>query len=224
MPYVLYRRVSTQDQGRSRLGLDAQDRDLELFLTNYASEDAEVLASYTDILSGFVDVRPELQKALELCRETGATLLVSKLDRLSRKVSYIAQLMDEKGLEFRVAQMPHADKFQLHIYAALAEQERDFISKRTKAALASAKEKGVKLGGLRPGTEARNRAAREKAQREAQRVFKLIRPLRDDAGMTWDQIASYLNESGLKASQGGLWHGTSARNAYLRCTVQANSA
>ena len=114
--------------------------------------------------------------------------------------------------------MPNADKFQLHIYAALAEQERDFISKRTKAALASAKSRGVKLGGLRPGTKRRNEALRAKAHREALQVFSLIRPLRDDAELTWDRIAIQLNSSGVTTARGGKWHGTSVRNAYLRAT------
>ena len=137
MQYVIYKRVSTDSQGKSGLGLDAQSRDIELFISNYA-EEPEVIGEFTDIMSGKSSDRPELSKALEVCRTTGAALLVAKLDRLSRRVSFIASLMEDKRLSFKVAQMPHADKFQLHIYAALAEQERDFISKRTKAALAEA--------------------------------------------------------------------------------------
>ena len=147
--YVLYYRVSTKRQGKSGNGLEAQKRDIQLFLDTHTEEPFEVLGEYQDIESGRSDDRSELQKAIALCKKEKATLLVSKLDRLSRKVSYIASLMEDKKLNFRVASMPHADKFQLHIYAALAEQERDFISTRTKAALASVKAKGTLLGGAR---------------------------------------------------------------------------
>ncbi|WP_334029392.1 recombinase family protein [Alteromonas sp. P256] len=136
--YIAYYRVSTKEQGRSGLGLEAQRRDIKLFIQN-SPENAQILEEYTDIHSGSVSERETLTEAIQNCRDQGATLLVSKLDRLSRKVSFIARLMEDNMLEFKVAAMPHADKFQLHIYAALAEQERDFISLRTKAALAEKK-------------------------------------------------------------------------------------
>lgn len=148
--YVIYRRVSTQDQGRSGLGLEAQDRDIELFLQNFAEPGYHILGSFTDIESGTDNGRPGLTEAIQAAKANSATLLVSKLDRLSRRVSFIAGLMDDKKLNFKVAQMPYADKFQLHIYAALAEQERDFISKRTSAALAVKRRLGGKTGGSRP--------------------------------------------------------------------------
>ena len=161
--FVIYRRVSTAEQAKSDLGLKAQTRDIEMFLTHYAEQPFEVVAEFTEVQSGKDSDRHELTKALDLCRKLGATLLVSKLDRLSRRVSQIAALMEDRRINFRVASMPHADTFQLHIYAALAEQEREFISRRTKAALAEAKAKGRKLGGIRPKTEARNVAVKEKA-------------------------------------------------------------
>ena len=95
-----------------------------------------MIGAFQDTGSGADNGRPELQKALAMARKTGAELLVAKLDRLSRKVSHLSALMDDPKVKLRVASMPNADKFQLHIYAALAEQERDFISIRTKAALA----------------------------------------------------------------------------------------
>src|SRR6056297_3590347 len=153
-PFVAYYRVSTQDQGKSGNGLEAQRRDIDLFLSAYACQGASVIAEYTDVASGKHDDprrRPGLSEALAHCRKTGATLLVSKLDRLSRKVLHIAQLLDDKTVKFKVVSMPHADAFQLHIYASLAEQEREFISLRTKAALASVKAKGKALGGDRGG-------------------------------------------------------------------------
>ncbi|WP_083660293.1 recombinase family protein [Roseibium aggregatum] len=131
-------------------------------------------------------------------------LLMVKLNRLSRRVSYIATLMEDPKLRLRVAQMPYADKFQLHIYAALAEQERDFISKRTKEALRAAKARGVKLGGLRDKTMKRNEALIAKADREAEKILKVIKPLRD-AGQTLSAIAEALEEMGVKTSRGERW-------------------
>jgi DNA invertase Pin-like site-specific DNA recombinase len=157
LQFVIYRRVSTEEQGRSKLGQDAQRRDIDLFLGTYAEQPFEVLADFEEVRSGTDNGRPMLTEALDLCRKTGATLLVSKLDRLSRKVAFIASLLEDPKVKLRVASMPNADNFQLHIYAALAQQERDFISLRTKAALAEAKAKGRKLGGLRDATGAATR-------------------------------------------------------------------
>jgi len=203
--YVIYTRVSTEDQGKSGLGLEAQERDIAIFLDQFTEVPFEVLGRYRDVLSGASDDRPELEKALALVRKTrGAELLVAKLDRLSRKVSTIAKLMDDKRVQLRVASMPHADKFQLHIYAALAEQERDFISARTKAALAAAKARGTKLGGLRDKTGARNVALQEKARREAGPAMAVIGPMRD-AGQSLAAIAAALDGAGVATSRGGKW-------------------
>lgn len=202
--YVIYTRVSTEDQGKSGLGLEAQRRDIEIFLTNFSEEPWEVIGEFRDILSGKSDDRPQLAAALKLVRETGAELLIAKLDRLSRKVSFIAGIMDDKRVRLRVASMPFADNFQLHIYAALAEQERDFISKRTKAALAIAKEKGRQLGGLRDATMKRNAAIQEKAAAEARKVMQIIGPLRQ-SGRTLASIAGALNDMQVATSRGGQW-------------------
>lgn len=169
--YVTYTRVSTAEQGRSGLGLQAQRRDIRLFLENYSETPYEVIGDFTDVLSGADNDRPELTKALALAKQSKATLLVAKLDRLSRKVAHIAALMDDPKLSLRVAQFPNADKFQLHIYAALAEQERDFISMRTKAALAEAKANGKKLGGLRDATMKRNEVLKANAKARAEKVI-----------------------------------------------------
>jgi DNA invertase Pin-like site-specific DNA recombinase len=202
--YVIYTRVSTEEQGRSGLGLEAQRRDIDIFLSNYSDVPWEIIGEYQDVLSGKNDDRPQLAAALRKVRETGAELLVAKLDRLSRKVSFIATLMDDPKVKLRVASMPNADKFQLHIYAALAEQERDFISKRTKAALQVAKEKGTKLGGLRDKTMKRNEAIQAKAKREAEKVMKIIGPMRQ-AGQTLATIAGALNDMEVATSRGGQW-------------------
>jgi DNA invertase Pin-like site-specific DNA recombinase len=213
--YVIYRRVSTKEQGRSGLGLDAQDRDIALFLERFNTEPYNVIATYTDVLSGTDNDRPELNAAIELCRKTGATLLVSKLDRLSRKVSAIAALMEDKRLNFRVAQMPNADKFQLHIYAALAEQEREFISARTKAALAEAKARGTKLGGLRDKTMMRNVAVQANAAARAEKVAGIVRPLRE-VGKPLREIADHLNRAGVQTARGGLWQASQVKRVLDR--------
>jgi DNA invertase Pin-like site-specific DNA recombinase len=213
--YVVYTRVSTKEQGKSGLGLEAQERDIEIFLENYSEEPWEVIGRFQDVLSGKSDDRPELKAALELVRQSGAELLVSKLDRLSRKVSFVSALMEDPKVRLRVAQMPQADKFQLHIYAALAEQERDFISKRTKEALRVAKERHAKarekdpnfskrIGGLRDETMRRNVVLKEKADREAAKLVKVIGPMRE-GGATLTTIAETLQEMGIPTSRGGKW-------------------
>lgn len=213
--FVIYRRVSTEDQGRSGLGLEAQSRDIELFLTNYAEVPYEVQGDLLDVQSGKDSDRPELAKALDLCRKTGAELLVAKLDRLSRKVSFIATLMDDPKLKLRVASMPNADKFQLHIYAALAEQERDFISLRTKAALAEAKARGQKLGGLRDKTGKRNEAIQRDALAFARKVAPIVQPLRK-SGTTLAGIAEALEGAGISTPRGGKWTPTQVRRVIDR--------
>lgn len=205
--YVLYRRVSTEEQGKSGLGLEAQERDILLYLGTYSPTPWEVVGEFTEVESGTNGDRPELVKAIELARKTKATLLVSKLDRLSRRVSFIASLMEDKRLTFRVASMPHADAFQLHIYAALAEQERQFISLRTKAALQEAKARGVKLGGLRDTTMKRNEAVKAQAQERAQDLAGIVKPMHQ-AGRSLREIAGALNAAGVKTARGGQWHAT----------------
>ncbi|PYG24698.1 recombinase family protein [Pelagimonas varians] len=213
--FVTYRRVSTQEQGRSGLGMDAQVRDIGIYLEAYAEQPFEVIAEFVEVQSGSADDRPELEKALELVRRTGAELLVAKLDRLSRRVSFIATLMDDKRVRLRVAAMPNADKFQLHIYAALAEQEREFISLRTKAALGEAKARGVKLGGLRDKTGERNKAVQAKAKTGAERVAGLIIPLRTQ-GATLREIAASLNKSGVPTARGGQWQASQVQRVLKR--------
>ncbi|WP_412562232.1 recombinase family protein [Thalassobius sp. MITS945101] len=213
--YAVYRRVSTKEQGRSGLGLDAQDRDIALYFEGFSAGPYEVVETFTDVLSGADDDRPQLSAALDLCRKTGATLLVSKLDRLSRKVSTIAALMDDKRVKLRVASMPNADKFQLHIYAALAEQEREFISARTKAALAEAKQRGAKLGGLRDKTMQRNKTVQANALARAEKVEGIVMPLRQ-SGATLREIADRLNRAGVQTARGGRWQASQVKRVVER--------
>jgi DNA invertase Pin-like site-specific DNA recombinase len=213
--YVIYTRVSTSEQGKSGLGLEAQQRDIRIYLEQYSDVPYEIVGEFRDVLSGADDERPELARALALTRQSCAELLVSKLDRLSRKVSFIAAIMDDKQVKLRVASMPQADKFQLHIYAALAEQERDFISVRTKAALQAAKARGLKLGGLRDRTNQRNKASKANADRYASTVFPVIKKLRD-AGQTLQAIADALNAVGKPSPRGSNWTATAIRRVLAR--------
>lgn len=199
--YVIYYRVSTKKQGESGLGLDAQERDVNLFLDNYSEIPYEVLGTFTDVESGKSDARPEFNEAIAIAKKHKAELLVAKLDRLSRRVSVLSALMEE--ITIRVAVMPNADNFQLHIYAALAEQERDFISKRTKAALQEAKARGVKLGGNRGNIDKANEASIQKAKNDAEKYRSHIDLIRSSGVTSYKGIASELNKLGIKTVRGG---------------------
>lgn len=218
--FVTYRRVSTEDQGAEGHGQDAQRRDISLYLEAYADTPFEVIGDFADVQSGKDNDRPGLGQALDLCRKTGATLLIAKLDRLSRRVSFVAALLEDPKLSLKVASMPHADNFQLHIYAALAEQEREFISLRTKAALAAAQAKGVILGGLRDKTAQRNAAIQRNALQDAQKVQALVQPLRE-AGKSLRAIAAALDASGTPTPRGGLWTASQVQRVLDR--LSANS-
>ena len=213
--YVTYKRVSTEDQGRSGLGLAAQGRDIGIYLEAFSEVPYEVIGEFTEVQTGKADYRPELAKALRMVRATGAELLLAKLDRLSRKVSFIANLMEDPKVRLRVAAMPSADKFQLHIYAALAEQEREFISIRTKGALAEAKARGVKLGGLRDATGKRNIAVQAKAKERAERVAGIVVPLRAQ-GASLRDITAVLNKSGVATARGGKWQASQVQRVLTR--------
>ena len=199
--YVVYLRVSTDKQGKSGLGLEAQERDIRLFLERYSHYPFEILETFTEVISGkdTGTVREEREKAIQLAKRRRATLLVAKLDRLSRDVEDIAGVI--KRVDLKVACMPNADRFQLHLYAALAEQEREFISQRTKQALAAAKRRGVKLGGLRDKTGARNKALKAQADSRAKKLEGILKPLLS-AGLTTREIAEELNRAGLRTARG----------------------
>ncbi|MCR9275464.1 MULTISPECIES: recombinase family protein [Mameliella] len=158
---IAYERVSTARQGRSGLGLEAQRSAIEAFA---ASRSAGVLARFTEVESGKRNTRPELDKALNLARLTGATLVIAKLDRLSRDAAFLLNLQ-ASGVSFLACDMPEANDLTVGIMALVAQQERETISRRTKEALAAAKARGVKprkpqrRGGAQAGGERRDRAA-----------------------------------------------------------------
>lgn len=214
--YVTYLRLSRESRNGRNYGLDAQRRDLDLFLGECCpdGDGCEEIASYQEIQSGKDDDRPELAKAIAHCKREKATLLVAKLDRLSRRVSFIAGLMEQ--LEFRVASMPSADAFQLHIYAALAEQERAFISARTKAGIKAAQERGVKVGGKRPGLDARNGVRTQQAASFALKLKGLVEPMQAE-GLSLRGIADRLNDSGVPTATGkGAWNASTVQRVLQR--------
>lgn len=219
MKAIIYTRVSTAEQGKSGLGLQAQ---LDAVTEFCKVENIEVLAHYeeTETGKGFdaLDKRPQLAKALAQAKKEGACLVVAKLDRLSRNVAFISSLMETK-VAFIVAQLgKDADSFMLHLYAALSEKERELISSRTKAALAVLKAKGVKLGNPTNLNEARlasNATNRAEATAFADNVLPMVKGLRDK-GDTLPAIAANLNKLGVTTRRGGKWYASTVANILKR--------
>ncbi len=199
MKYVAYYRVSTARQGQSGLGLEAQQSAVELF--------CQPIESFTEIESGTLKQRPELQRAIAACKRHGATLVVAKLDRLARNVAFVSTLM-ESGIEFIACDNPNANRLTVHILAAVAEDEARRISERTKAALQAAKKRGVQLGNPNNlTTEAAskgNAANAAAAERYAADVAPLAKKLRD-AGRSLSSIAAELTGRGILTRRGKAW-------------------
>lgn len=202
MEYIAYYRVSTSEQGMSGLGIEAQQDAARSFAKNDC-----ILAEYTEVESGKNNNRAELMKALQHAKNANATLLIAKLDRLSRNLTFISTLMDAH-VKFKCCDMPEADNFTIHIFAALAQKEREQISARTKAALSALKARGVKLGGTKRITPEAGRTGNEamKAKKEMnennQRAGTVINLLRTN-GATLQEITDELNKKGFKTSRGG---------------------
>jgi DNA invertase Pin-like site-specific DNA recombinase len=205
--YVGYLRVSTQRQGASGLGIETQRR----AILDHAGDPARVVAVHLEIESGRKADRPELARALAACRMQQATLLIAKLDRLARNVAFVSNLM-ESGVEFVACDFPQANRLTVHILAAVAEHERRMISERTKAALAVATARGVKLGGDPASLKNRElgwrhsaRTRREQANRRAADLLPVIEALRADGALTYAALAAGLNRRGVPAPRGGVW-------------------
>jgi len=204
--YVAYYRVSTQKQGQSGLGLQAQ-KDI---VKHHLKPGGEIIAEYTEIETGKNNYRPELSDAIEHAKEHNATLIIAKLDRLSRNVSFIFQLRDSK-VEFVCCDIPEASTLTIGIFATIAQHEREIISARTKAALQAKKQQGFKLG--TPGNltdEARKKSIevrKDKARRNTKnrRAWAMIKELRKH-GLSYQKIADRLNEAGFKTSLGKQFH------------------
>jgi DNA invertase Pin-like site-specific DNA recombinase len=205
--HIAYYRVSTDRQGASGLGLEAQRAAV---LRHIGA--GKLAAEYTEVESGKKHTnRPQLLAALQECRRRKATLVIAKLDRLGRNVAFISALM-ESGADFVCCDNPHANRFMLHMLAAFAEHEREQISQRTKAALAAAKVRGVKLGNPRPLEALELARAVHIARRPAPEVLNIIRSL-EEKGMTYRAIARELNRLNIKTGRGCQWHGVTVKAA-----------
>jgi len=203
--FVAYLRVSTVRQGRSGLGLAAQREAVRAFV---ASRAGKIIApEFVETESGKHNDRPKLKAALARCRVTGATLVVAKLDRLSRNAAFLLTLRDS-GVPFVAADMPDANDLTVGIMAVVAQAERKAISERTKAALAAAKAKGQRLGNpngaanLIPGQG--TAAATEAARRFAEGLLPMVTELEAE-GMSLNAIARRFNDDGIQSRRGGAW-------------------
>ena len=214
MDFVAYYRVSTDKQGRSGLGLDAQKQAVR---TYFNGGNWRLIAEYTEIESGNKNRRIELDKALSACKKHGAKLIIAKLDRLSRNVAFIANLMDS-GVEFMACDIPFANRLTLHILSAVAEHEREMISQRTKVALAAAKRNGVKLGSPDPhkGSTIGVQRNRQMADQFASNVVPVIKDIQAGGTLPLQQIAYALNARGIPTARGGQWYPATVRNVLMR--------
>lgn len=197
--YIAYYRVSTDRQGKSGLGLEAQQKAVSDFL-----RDRQIIASYTETESGKKNNRPELQKALSDCKKQKAILIIAKLDRLGRNVAFISSLMESK-VEFIAVDNPHANKLMLHMLAAFAEHEREQISKRTKEALAAAKRRGVELG--KHGKHILSKKNIKDADAFAYSMTEIINDIKSNGHTTVREITEELNKREIPNSKNaGVWH------------------
>jgi DNA invertase Pin-like site-specific DNA recombinase len=219
MKIVAYYRVSTQKQGQSGLGLEAQQTAVELYSKQ---NEGQIVKTYTELETGKRADRPQLTKALAHAKCTKAILVVAKLDRLARNVAFTSALM-ESGADFKACDMPFADRFTIHILAAVAEKEAKDISLRTKAALQAYKARGGKLGSSRPECKSNlSLEARQTGQRigansnkaKAKEAYAGLVPLMQElrqAGQTYRDIAARLNSEGYLTRRGRPWNHVQTR-------------
>jgi DNA invertase Pin-like site-specific DNA recombinase len=220
--FISYCRVSTAKQGSSGLGLEAQRETIRQYLEG---GDWQLIGEFVEVESGKNNDRPELARALKECRLTGATLLVAKLDRLSRDIHFITSL-EKAGIEFVVCDFPTANRFTIHIFAALAQYERELISQRTKAALAAKKARGVELGkpenltkeAADQGRVQGRTVIQNNADRFASRLAPKIKEYGEQGITSLNGIAFRLNQDHVLTARGkaGTWTPTAVRNLRAR--------
>lgn len=218
--FIAYLRVSTAQQGRSGLGIEAQREAVARFIADRRG--VLVAPEYVETESGADNSRPQLTAALKRCRVTGSTLVVAKLDRLSRNAAFLLTLRDS-DVPFVAADMPEANNLTVGILAVIAEHEREMISARTKAALAAAKARGVRLGGARSGRKhIRHQSAKGVAAAQAAADARLhdvsddLRALQRE-GLSLNAMSRRLNDQGIRTTSGsGKWTATAVRRAVLR--------
>lgn len=204
--FISYLRVSTERQGKSGLGLAAQRRKISDFVAGAGT----LIAEFHDVQSGKDDTRIELQRAIQLAKREDAKIIIARLDRFSRRVSFIANIL-EQGIGLVCAEMPNATDFQLHIFAALAQEERRLISERTKAALAEAKRRGKILGSNGRNLAAKNRKATDDfaSQLRARMDADLLR-------CSYSEIARQLNNAGVLTLTGRKFYPQTVKNYLAR--------
>jgi len=221
--FVSYLRISTARQGCSGLGLEAQRKSVEDYLNG---GHWELIAEFVEVETGKRDDRPKLLEALHRAKITGATLVIAKLNRLSRNLAFIATLQDS-GAKFVAADMPEANETMIQFMAVIAQHERKAISKRTKAALAAAKARGKRLGNPnlaalqavgagKPGWAAGANANRAAADLYAQEVMPVIEDIMRGGIASLGGIAAELNLRGILTARGGYWYATTVRNLLRR--------
>ena len=226
---VAYERVSTARQGKSGLGLEAQRKAIE---DHAAATGATILARFTEVESGGRNDRPELGAALNLARLTGATLVIAKLDRLSRNAAFLLTLRDS-GVRFLACDMPQANDLTVGIMALVAQAEREAISRRTKEALAAAKARGVRLGNpngaaalRRAGTGGVALRARVVANADAHAadLAQIVHDLRTSGQVSLRAIAAGLTLRGIRTRRGGAWHVSTVANLLGRIEAMPGKA
>lgn len=201
--FVAYYRVSTKSPGESGRGLDAQKQSVLDYL---GGGRWDLLAEYTDVEPGRDDARPELARAIDHAKKARATLVIAKLDRLSRKVSFVVSLMDS-GIRFVAVDNPSANELTINILAAVAQEERRLISERTKSALAAAKRRGVALGNPALGTARAfaDQVRMEHARKFASTVLPTIHAAQRAGCSSLREIAASLNAQGVPTRRGCSW-------------------
>ncbi|MDX1738344.1 MAG: recombinase family protein [Alphaproteobacteria bacterium] len=196
---IAYYRVSTDKQGKSGLGLEAQRTAVYDFTQ---SKGWTITGNYTEVESGKKKSRPKLAEAIKEAKRLKAKLVIAKLDRLARNVHFISGLM-ESNVDFVAIDMPTADRFMLHVYAAMAEEEGRRISQRTKAALAAAKARGVELGKNGKVLAEKNK---QNAQAFAETMRPIIEEIKAEGHTTIRAITAELNRRNIPSREGGRWH------------------
>jgi DNA invertase Pin-like site-specific DNA recombinase len=216
---VAYYRVSTTRQGESGLGLEAQRETVRRFA---ASRGMEIVGHFTEVESGKVNDRPELNNAITVAKKNDATLLVAKLDRLSRSALFVLQLIDRADVEFVCCDLPECSRLTLSLFAVLAEHERTLISQRTKAALAAAKARGTKLGSSHPSRDVPRqvRLMVEGYNRDRQSFLNRVRPIIDElkaSGVrTLTELALCLTRRAIPTRTGkSVWYGSTVKTVLV---------